>query len=85
MLSLPYSTYGINVIVEIGYLRHEEKRSMEEILAAFRSLEIRMSMPECYDLSHVFEELIAIRPVEFDPDWYDTVMGNGGIVLAIDP
>ena len=84
MLSLPYRTYGIDVIVEIGYLRHEEKRSMEEILAALRSMGIKMSMPECYDLSHVFEELIAIRPVEFDPDWYDTVMGNGGIVLAID-
>lgn len=49
---------------------------MEEILAALQSMGIQMSTPECYDLSHVFEELIAIRPVEFDPDWYHTVMGK---------
>ena len=84
MLSLPYRTYGIDVIVEIGYLRHEEKRSMDEILKALRSLGIRMSRTECYILTHVFEELIAIRPVEFDPDWYDQVIGNGGIILAVD-
>lgn len=84
MLSLPYRTYGIDIIVEIGYLRHEEKRSINEILKSMHSHGVKMSMPECYDLCHVFEELIAIRPVEFDPDWYDTVIENGGIVLAID-
>ena len=84
MLSLPYRTYGIDVIVEIGYLRHQGKRSIDEILAALRSRGIQMSKPECYGLSHVFEELIAIRPVEFDPDWYDLVIENGGIILAID-
>lgn len=84
MLSLPYRTYGIDVIVEIGYLRHDEKRSMEEILATLRSQGIQISRPECYDLCHVFEEIIAIRPVEFDPDWYEQVIKNGGIILAID-
>lgn len=42
-----------------------------------------MSRTECYILTHVFEELIAIRPVEFDPDWYDAVIKNGGIILAM--
>ena len=54
MLSMPYRTYGVDVIVEIGYLRHEEKRSIDEILAALRSRRIQMSKPECYELSHVF-------------------------------
>ncbi len=43
-----------------------------------------MSWTECYILTHVFEELVAIRPVEFDPDWYDAVIKNGGIILAVD-
>ena len=84
MLSLPYRTYGIEIIVEIGYLRHEEKRSIDEIPKSLRSLGIRMSSTECYILTHVFEELIAIAPVEFDLDWYDAVMENSGIILAID-
>ena len=84
LMSLPFRTYSIDVIVEIGYLRHEEKRSMEEIHRELRGRGISISPGECYILSHVFEELIAMRPVEFDPDWYDAVIANGGIVLAID-
>lgn len=78
LLSLPFRTYGVYVIVEIGYLRHEEKRSIEETLGSIGSLGIEISRTECYELSHVFEELISIRPVDLDPDWFDTVMKNGG-------
>ena len=84
LMSLPFRTYSVDVIVEIGYLRHEEKRSIQETLNALRTMGIQISKTECYELSHVFEELIAIRPVEFDPDFYDAVTANGGIVLAID-
>lgn len=84
MLSLPFRTYSIDIIVEIGFLRHDEKRSIPEIRKQLRARDIRISEREIYELVHVFEELIAIRPVEFDPDFYDAVIGNGGIILAID-
>lgn len=84
LLSVPFRTYSIDVVVEIGFLRHEEKRSMKEIFLSLRKKLIDISLRECYHLLHVFEEIIAIRPVEFDPDFYATVLRNGGVVIAID-
>ncbi|MHB8395874.1 MAG: transposase [Thermoplasmataceae archaeon] len=84
MLSLPFRTYSIDIMVEIGFLRHDEKRSIPEIHKDLMARGIEICEREVYELVHVFEELIAIRPVEFDPDFYDAVMENGGIVLAID-
>ncbi len=84
MLGLKHRTYGIDVIVEIGYLRHTEKRSIPEILSFLRRRQIEIAKSECYELLHVFEELIATRPVMLDPDFYDAAISNGGIILAID-
>ena len=84
MLSLPFRTYSIDIMVEIGFLRHDEKRSMPEIHKDLMARGIEICEREVYELVHVFEELIAIRLVEFDLDFYDAVMENGGIVLAID-
>ena len=83
-LSLPFRTYALDVVVEIGYLRHNGKRSITEIHRELRSAGIEICERECYELLHVFEELIAVRPVELDPDFYDAVEQNGGVVLAID-
>jgi hypothetical protein len=84
LLSLKHRTYGIDVIVEIGYLRHKEKRSIPEILSLLKRRQIEIAERECYELLHVFEELIATRPAMLDPDFYDAVIKNGGIILAID-
>ena len=84
ILSLPYRTYSLDVMAEIGYLRHEEKRSIPEICTALRAMGIDISERECYDLVHVFEELIAIRPVNMDKDFTESARNNGGVVLAID-
>ncbi len=84
MLGLKHRTYGIDVIVEIGYLRHTEKRSIPEILSFLRRRQIEIAKSECYELLHVFEELIATRPAMLDPDFYDAAINNGGIILAID-
>ena len=84
LISIPFRSYSIDVIAEIGFLRHEEKRSIPEIHSILRERGIEICERECYDLVHVFEEIIAIRPVEFDPDFLDNAVRNGGIVLAID-
>ncbi len=83
-LSLPFRTYALDVVVENGCLRHNGKRSIAEIHRELRSAGIEICGRECYELPHVFEELLAVRPVELDPDFYDAVVQNGGIVLAID-
>ena len=66
ILSLPYRTYSLDVMAEIGYLRHEEKRSIPEICYFLISLDIEISERECYDLVHAFEDLIATRDTNLD-------------------
>lgn len=83
-LSVKHRTYGLDVLVDIGYQRHTEKRSLPEIAASLRSKGIQVSERECYELLHVFEELLATRPMTLDPDFYDAAAANGGIILAID-
>lgn len=84
LLSLPFRTYSLDVLAEIGFLRHEEKRSIPEIDESLSRKRIDISERECYDLVHLFEELIATRPIELDQDFLEKAGENGGIVLAID-
>lgn len=84
MLSLPNRTYSLSVMAEIGYLKHEEKRSIPEICYFLISLDIEISERECYDLVHAFEELIATRDANLDQDFIESARKNGGIVMAID-
>ena len=55
VLSLPYRAYALDVVVDIGYLRHNEERSITEIHKELRSAGIEVCERECYGLLHVFE------------------------------
>lgn len=84
LLSPPFWTYSLDVLAEIGFLGHEEKRSIPEVHESLSRKRIDISERECYDLVHSFEKLIATRPIELDPGFLEKAGENGGIVLAID-
>ncbi|MCL5788994.1 MAG: hypothetical protein M1290_00830 [Candidatus Thermoplasmatota archaeon] len=84
LISFPFRSYSIDVIVEIGYLRNEEKRSILEIHYRLTSRGIEISERKCYDLLHVLYELIAIRPIELDLEFISSAPKNGRVVLTID-
>ncbi len=83
-ISLKYRTYGLDVVAEIGYLRYKDHRSQREILGQLRSRGVEISEREVYELTDVFETLIASKPMNLDVDFYEAVEENGGMVLMID-
>jgi hypothetical protein len=83
-LALKGRTYGVDVVVEVGYLRYREHRSIPEIRDRLVERQIEISEREVYELLHVFEELIATRPPALAADFYDAVDEHDGVVLSID-
>ena len=83
-LSVKHRTYGADVVVGVGHQRHYEHRGVPEIAGDLRNRGLEISEREVYELSRVFEELLACRAAALTPDFYDAVEANGGIVLAVD-
>ena len=83
MLSLKWRTFGMDVIVEIGFRRVLRHETVAEIHKAIRATGMAISEREVYELLEVFYALIELRqPV--DDAYLAEVKRNGGIVLAID-
>jgi hypothetical protein len=61
-LTLKGRTYGVDIVVEVGYLRYHEHRSIPEIRDRLVERKVEVSEREVYELLHVFEELVAARP-----------------------
>lgn len=78
-----YRNFGLDVIVEIGYLRFCEKRTIGEIRRALASRGVEISQSEVYVLMEVYLELVRARP-SLDMEFLRAAEANGGIVLVID-
>jgi len=78
-----YRNFGLDVIVEIGYLRFHERRTIDEIWSALAGKGVGVSRSEIYVLIEVYLELVQSRPLP-DKQFLKAAEANGGIVLAID-
>lgn len=61
ILSLPNRAYSVDVIPEIGYLPHEEKKYVPEICYFLIYWNIEVSERKGNNFVHAYEELIAAR------------------------
>ena len=83
LLSLKWRTFGLDVIVEIGFRREEGHETVSEIHSALVRGGVTISEREVYELLEVFYALLELRcPV--DDDYRAEVERNGGVVLSID-
>jgi len=78
-----YRNFGLDVIVEIGYLRFREKRTIDEIRLALARRGVEISRTEVYVLIEVYLELVHSRPLP-DEEFLKAAESNGGIVLVVD-
>lgn len=78
-----YRNFGLDVIVEIGYLRFREKRTIDEIQLVLVKRGVDISRTEVYVLIEVYLELVHSRPLP-DGEFLKAAKANGGIVLVID-
>lgn len=85
-LSLPYYTYGLDVIVYIGQQRMRQHRTIPEIhrLLRQRANEIQISEREVEYLFDVYLTLLACSHEQRIDKYRPEIEANGGIVLAID-
>jgi len=82
-LAPKFRNFGLDVIVEIGYLRFREKRTIGEIRLALANKGVEISESEVYVLMEVYLELARARPLP-DMEFLKAAEANGGIVLVID-
>lgn len=85
-LSLPYYTYGLDVIVYIGQQRMRQHRTIPEIHKLLRQREnkIQISEREVEYLFDVYLTLLACSHGQRIEKYRPEIEANGGIVLAID-
>lgn len=85
-LSLPYYTYGLDVIVTIGQARLKEHRTITEIHTALNQATplIAISEREVLYLFDVYLVLLACSHGRRIEEYRAKIEANGGVVLAID-
>lgn len=85
-LSLPYYTYGLDVIVYIGQQRMRQHRTIPEIHKSLRQREnaIQISEREVEYLFDVYLTLLACSHGQRIEKHRPEIETNGGVVLAID-
>jgi len=83
MLSVPECSYGIDVIVEVGYQRFWQRRTVQEIHSSLKRC-VAISERQILNLLANFLVLLragqAAKIARLDPQWQDL----GGMTLAID-
>lgn len=85
-LSLPYYTYGLDVVVNIGQQRLRQHRTIPEIHTALQQGQagIVISEREVQYLFDVYLLLLACSHGQRLEIYRDEIIANGGVVLAID-
>ncbi len=85
-LSLPYYTYGLDIIVYIGQQRMRQHRTIPEIHKLLRQREnaIQISEREVEYLFDVYLTLLACSHGQRIEKYRPEIEVNGGVVLAID-
>lgn len=85
-LSLPYYTYGLDVIVLIGQQRMRQHRTIPEIHKALQQGEkgIQISEREVEYLFDVYLTLLACSHGQRIEKYRSEIEANGGVILAID-
>ena len=85
-ISLPYYTYGLDVIVNIGQQRMRQYRTIPEIHKILRQGEpaVQISEREVQYLFDVYLVLLACNHGRRIEKYRSEIEANGGIVLAID-
>jgi len=84
-LSLPYRTYGLDVIVYIGYQRQHHHRTIPELHQALR-VEFGLQISE-REVLYLFDEYLVLSACSHGKrlaKYKDEIVANGGIVLGID-
>ncbi len=84
-LSLPYRTYGFDVIVYIGYQRQHEHRTIPELHQTLvKEYGVQISERE---VLYLFDEYLVLSACSHGKrlaKYQDEIAANGGIVLGID-
>jgi hypothetical protein len=88
-LALPHFTYGLDVVLLVGWLRLVEHQTVDEIhrelLARLASLGVKIARREVLYLFDAYCTLLrATSSANEDEEWLAQLDKNGGIIVSID-
>lgn len=84
MLSLPHSTYGLDVLAFIGWHHEQEHRQLAEIQSMLCARGIEINKPTVGKLYRQFLALLAGMGAERKARLAETAAEHGGLIWAID-
>src|SRR5947209_14883619 len=88
-LSLPWFTYGLDIVLLVGRLRLREHQTVDEIhqelLKRLKPLEVKIARREVLYLFEAYCTLLrASSEAKDDGEWLEQVEKNGGIIVSVD-
>jgi hypothetical protein len=84
MLSLPHSTYGLDVLAFIGWQHEQEHRQLAEIQGMLSVRGVEINKPTVGKLYRQFLALLAGMGTEREARLAETAAEHGGLIWAID-
>ena len=82
-MALPQHEFGLDVVVLVGTLRHQEHRSVPEIHAALRRRGVEIAERSVTNLLDRYDELLAASLCDSDR-LRSLLAGQGRVILALD-
>jgi hypothetical protein len=84
LLSLPHSTYGLDVLAFIGWQHEHEHRQLAEIQGMLSGCGVEINKPTVGKLYRQFLALLAGMGAEREARLAETAAEHGGLIWAID-